>query len=223
MGTTYEKNLAIREQQDGSTKRALQERNRAYLLIVGLMAVIIIMAIALVLLLPLKTLVPVIATIDENTHVTKVQVVTPEIIMGNEMYIRGELYQFIINCNSIDSGFRQRLSDLCRLHATKDVAQQYDQEISPENPLNPYYLIGNTGKRDVDVTGVNILDMKAGLGQVTYKTITKKPGAAPVTEYWTATLRYKFTGHPVGINDRLENPLGFAVYAYRKDQELARN
>lgn len=220
---TYKDDPATKQRQEAGTNQLRHERNRAYLLIVILLGVIIVQALAIIAIMPLKTVVPAIATIDENSHVVKVQVMDAETMMTNESLISSELHQFIINCNSVDEAFRQHLSDLCRLHATPEVAKQYDSEFSPENSQNPYYLLGANGKRTVTITGVNLLDKEKGLGQVTYRTFTEKAGSAATTEYWTATLRYTFTGLPLRIKDRWENPLGFAVTAYRKDQELSRN
>lgn len=220
---TYQSDPTTRTRQEAGTNQLRHERNRAYLLIVILLGVIVAQALAILFIMPLKTVVPAIATIDENSHVTKVQVVNVETMLSNESLISSELHQFITNCNTVDETFRQRLSDLCRLHATPEVARQYDGEYSPENPQNPYYLLGAKGKRSVVITAVNLLDKDKGLGQVTYRTVTEKAGSAPTTEYWTATLRYTFTGLPLSIGDRWENPLGFAVTAYRKDQELSRN
>jgi type IV secretion system protein VirB8 len=44
-------------------------------------------------------------------------------------------------------------------------------------------------------------------------------GAAGQAAYWVAVLQYRFVGNPASLEDRLTNPLGFQVVAYRRDQE----
>jgi len=217
---TYQGDEATKKQQEGGTNTFKLQRNRAYLFIGLLLVAVISQALALAALMPLKTVVPAIATIDANGHVLKVQIVAPETITAHESVIHNELYEYVVNCNTIDANFRQRFSDLCHLHSTLEVAKQYDEEIAPDNPNNPYYLVGQNGKRNVIVTGISLLNNDTG--QVTFKTEIIAPGAEPKTEYWTQILRFRFTGKPLALADRWENPLGFAVTATHKNQELSR-
>jgi type IV secretion system protein VirB8 len=36
---------------------------------------------------------------------------------------------------------------------------------------------------------------------------------------WVSVIRYRFTGEPMSMEERLVNPLGFQVVRYRRDQE----
>jgi type IV secretion system protein VirB8 len=38
---------------------------------------------------------------------------------------------------------------------------------------------------------------------------------------WQAVVSFRFTGQPMRMEDRLLNPLGFQVTAYRRDAETA--
>lgn len=40
-----------------------------------------------------------------------------------------------------------------------------------------------------------------------------------VTRHWIAVVRYRYTDTPATNEWRFENPLGFQVYDYRRDQE----
>jgi type IV secretion system protein VirB8 len=135
--------------------------------------------------------------------------------------IHNELHQYAIHRNTVDPMDRQRLADRVHLHSSQEVGREYDFEMSADNPGNPYYLVGPNGKRTVEVTGISLLNRETG--QVSFKTVTRKSGSEPKTEFWTAIVRFTFTGKPLALNDRWENPLGFAVTAYRRDQELSRN
>jgi type IV secretion system protein VirB8 len=100
------------------------------------------------------------------------------------------------------------------------VARQYDQETSPDNTNNPYYQLGQSGRRYPKITGITPLSKDAY--QVAFQLITEKPGASAQTDYYTGLVRFTFTLKPLALGDRWENPLGFAATAYRKDQELSR-
>ncbi|CAJ3904696.1 Type IV secretion system protein VirB8 [Burkholderia pseudomallei] len=217
---TFLGDASTRQAQLGGSNKLKQERNRAYLFIALLLFVIGGLASALTVLANIHTVVPVVSVIDANGHVTKQQVVNRETITGQESFVQSQVYDFIMYCNTFDPNWRQRFADLCRLHSTQAVAAQYDAETSPDNPNNPYYQLGEGGRRYPKVTGITSLGKDAY--QVSFQSITEKPGSPSQTEYYTALVRYTFTFKPLALGDRWENALGFAATAYRKDQELSR-
>jgi type IV secretion system protein VirB8 len=204
----------------GGSNRLKQERNRAYLFICLLMLIIGGLASAVTVLANIHTVIPVVSVIDGNGHVVKQQLVNAETITGQESFVQAQVYDFIMYCNTFDPAWRQRFDDLCRLHSAPVVASQYDAETSPDNPNNPYYLIGAGGRRYPKITGITSLGKDAY--QVSFQSITEKPGGPPKTDYYTALVHYTFTFKPLALGDRWENALGYATTAYRKDQELSR-
>ncbi|WP_430504827.1 VirB8/TrbF family protein [Ralstonia pseudosolanacearum] len=217
---TFLGDASTRSTQLGGSNKLKQERNRAYLFIALLLFVIGGLASAVTVLANIHTVVPVVSVIDANGHVTKQQVVNKETITGQESFVQSQVYDFIMYCNTFDPNWRQRFADLCRLHSTQAVAAQYDAETSPDNPNNPYYQLGQGGRRYPKVTGITSLGKDAY--QVSFQSITEKPGSPSQTEYYTALVRYTFTFKPLALGDRWENSLGYATTAYRKDQELSR-
>jgi len=204
----------------GGLNRLKQERNRAYLLIALLLLVIGGLTSAVTVLAHIHTVIPVVSVIDANGHVVKQQLVSPETITGQDAFVQSQVYDFIMYCNTFDPDWRQRFADLCRLHSTQAVAALYDKETSAENPNNPYYQIGLGGRRYPKITGITSLGKDAY--QVSFQSVTEKPGSAPKTDYYTALVQSTFTFKPLALGDRWENALGYATTAYRKDQELSR-
>ncbi len=204
----------------GGSNKLKQERNRAYLFIGLLLFVVGGMASAITVLANIHTVIPVVSVIDANGHVIRQQVVNAETITGQESFVQSQVYDFIMYCNTFDPAWRQRFSDLCRLHSTQAVATQYDAETSPDNANNPYYQIGSGARRYPKITGITSLGKDAY--QVSFQSITEKAGSTPKIDYYTALVRYTITLKPLALGDRWENPLGFAATAYRKDQELSR-
>ncbi|MBS7776861.1 type IV secretion system protein [Acidovorax sp. CCYZU-2555] len=197
-----------------------QERNRAYLLIALLLLALGGLASAVAVLAQIHTVIPVVSVIDANGHVVKQQVVSPEAIAAQDAFVQSQVYDFIMYCNTFDPDWRQRFADLCRLHSTQAVAAFYDRETSADNPDNPYYQLGVGGRRYPRITGITSLGKDAY--QVSFQSITEKPGSPPKTDYYTALVQSTFTFKPLALGDRWENALGYATTAYRKDQELSR-
>lgn len=215
---TFTGDKATQQQQLDGTNRLTLERNRYYLVNVVLLVLVALLVVAVMVLSNLKTVIPVIAVMDANGHVIKQQVVNSETISGLDSFVQNQVYDFIMACNTFDPDFRQHYADLCHARSSQDVANQYDAEIAPENTNNPYYVIGKNAKRYPKITSItNIADHTY---QVAFQSITAKQGVDVKTEYFTATIRYMITSQPLAIENRWENPLGFGVTSYRKDQEL---
>lgn len=217
---TFKHDSETQAVQLGGSNKLKQERNRAYLFIVLLLICIAGLTSAVTVLSVIHTVIPVVSVIDAQGHVVKQEVVTPETITGQESFIRSQVYDFVMYCNTFDASWRQHFADLCRLQSTDTVAKEYDFETSPENPNNPYYQLGQNGKRYPKITGITALSKDAY--QVSFQSITEKPGTEQKIEYFTALVRFTFTYKPLALGDRWENPLGFVATSYRKDQELSR-
>lgn len=216
---TIQSDEKLSENLVGERTRLLMERNRAYLFSTFLTICIICMGFAVATLASIQTVIPVISVIDANGHVIKQEVVQKETIQSQESLIQSQIHDFITYCNTFDPAWRQRYSDLCRLHSSQEVADQYDREISPENPNNPYFLIGANGRRTPKITSISAIEKQAY--RVSFQSITEKTGSAPTTDYYTALVRFSFTNKPLALGDRWENALGFVATSYRKDQELS--
>ncbi|MGO4395878.1 VirB8/TrbF family protein [Variovorax sp. M-6] len=217
---TFRGDPATQAMQLGGTNKLKQERNRAYVAIVLLLLCVASLAFALTVFAKRHTFIPIITVQGPDGNTVRQTVVTPESIAGEESFVQSQVYAFVMACNTFDPAWRQRNADMCRLHATPQVASQYDAETSAENASNPYYQVGTGGRRFPRITGITSVGDKAY--QVAYQLITEKPGTESKTEYFTALVRYTFTFKPLALGDRWENPLGFAATAYRKDQEFSR-
>lgn len=195
-----------------------RQRNRAYQYLVIIMLSCFILSCAVWILATIHTVVPVIAVVDAQGHVVKQSIVSSEQWVGDERVVQSEIYNFIQHCNTYDPVWRQHYADLCRLHASTEVAKQYTQEISQVNGDNPYVRLGKDGRIYPKVTGIHRLDEQQF--QVSYQLVTEQSGSIIRTDYYRALISYAFTGQPLSLGDRWENALGFAVTAYRKEAEL---
>lgn len=216
---TFINDPVIQKNVMGSANKVKQERDRAYLLITFLIFLLSLSIFSNVVLAKIHTVIPVVSSIDANGHVITQQVVTKETITGMTSFIENQLHHFISVCNTFDPAWRQYYADMCHLYSTESVAKQYDLETAKDNSNNPYYLIGQSGRRYPKITAINPLEENAY--QVEFQSITEKPGSVAKIEYYTALVRTTFTFQPVALGDRWENPLGFAATSYSKNLKLS--
>ncbi|AKM33512.2 type VI secretion protein (plasmid) [Pandoraea faecigallinarum] len=185
---TFKGDVNTQSLQLGGSNKLKQERNRAYLFIGLLLLVVGGMASAITVLASIHTVIPVVSVMDANGHVLKQQVVDRETITAQESFVQSQVYDFIMDCNTFDPAWRQRFADLCRLHATPDVARQYDAETAAENPQNPTTWSGRGADVTPKITGITSLGKDAY--QVSFQSITEKaaPSRRPsTTPRWCAT------------------------------------
>ena len=58
----------------------------------------------------------------------------------------------------------------------------------------------------------------ASTGIVRFATV-EQSDTESIPRHWIAVVRYRYTDTPATNEWRFENPLGFQVYDYRRDQE----
>lgn len=205
----------------GFTEKAKTQRNRAYLLILLLIGLLVFSWAIIFSLAESRVVVPVITVIGANNRVVEQSIVGHESINAREAVVEEKINDFITHCNTFSPPNRQYLSDLCRLHSTPSVAAQYDAEIGPNNPNNPYLDLGENGQRVPRITDVTKF-AEDGY-RVEWESIVKRPGAEERIEYFSAIVRFVITKKPLKLGDRWVNGVGYATKSYVKTQALARN
>lgn len=216
---TFKDDQITQQEQLSGTNKLRQERDRSLLINIILVIAVVCLGGAIIVLSKLQTVIPVIAMIDANGHVVNEQVVDKYKVEEQDSFVQSQVYDFIAACNTFDPDWRQHFSDMCHVRSIPEVAKQYDVEISPDNAANPYYVIGKNGKRYPKIT--SITSVGDHTFRVAFRSITEKDSGELKTEYFTALIHYVFTNQPLAVENRWENPLGFAVTSYHKDQELA--
>lgn len=195
-----------------------KERNTAYFYCFLIVICCLCLSVVLVVLAKIHTVVPVIAVVDAHGHVIKQSTVSSEKMMADERVVESEIYNFITYCNTYDVAWRQHYADVCRLHASDDIAKHYTNEITQKNNNNPYQGLDKNSRIYPQINGIHRIAEQQY--EVAYQLITEKSGQVIKTDYFRAFIQYVFTGQPLVLGDRWENALGFAVTNYRKEREL---
>ncbi|MHB9376186.1 VirB8 family type IV secretion system protein (plasmid) [Pseudomonas amygdali pv. morsprunorum] len=211
--------IARRKRALGHAKTT-QERNRGYW-IVGFMGTgMIALALAVAVLADSKTFIPVVTVIDEHGEVLKQRVITKDNVNQEQAVIEKVLLDFIRSCNTFDPRRKQQLSDTCHIYLTPTTAREYEAEISPDNPVNPYAFLGENDWVEAQPVRMNKIGDEY---QIAFKSTHHKWGdkEAKVTSY-LATVKVAHTLVPRELGDRWENPFGTLATLYRKSEEISR-
>lgn len=220
MDKTFKNDEELRRKTLREQQKIKQERNRS-LFLNGAQAIsLVALACAVYVLSDLHTVIPVVATVGADGEVLKMRVIDKDNVGAEDALIEADLYDFVNACNTFDPRRRQVLSDTCHLYSTPEVARQYEQEISPDNPANPYATLGEKEWIDGRAYAIN----KVGdVYQVSFTSYFHQAGKNElIATNYTANVKLAHTLQPRKLGDRWVNPLGTVITVYRKNEELSR-
>lgn len=220
MDRTFKNDEETRRQHLVEARKVKQERNRA-IFFRGLDAIAILgLSIAVVVLSDIHTVIPVVTVIGADGEVLKQRIVDKNNVTAEESLIEADLYTFINACNTFDPRSKQEMSDLCHLFSSPEVARQYEKEISPDNPDNPYAHLSEKSWISAQAYGITKL---GDIYQIAFDSnYHETPTSKVVTTKYVATVKITHTLKPRRLGDRWVNPLGSVVTSYRKNEELSR-
>lgn len=176
-------------------------------------------ALALVALAPIKTVVPYTVMVDRTTGFVQVlegrhpQTVKPQTALTQSM-----LAQYVIARESFAiDGIAAQYGKVA-LWSGEAARRDYLALMPIGNPMSPLNVYPRSSL--VTTTVSSVTPTGQDTAQVRFMTERRDQGQGTVVRNWyAAQLRYRFTGEPMSLEDRLSNPLGFQVIEYRRDQE----
>lgn len=220
MDKTLKKDEIARRKRQLENKKVKQERNRGYFLNAAFAVALLGSAIAIAFLAETKTFINVVTVIGADGEVLKQRTVTKDNVDKEQAIIEGVLFDFIRACNTFDPRRKQQLSDTCHTYMTRNVAVEYEKEISPDNPRNPYAMLGENDWIEAQPKRMNKIGDEY---QVMFLSTNHKWGdKEPTVISYLATIKVDHTMIPRQLGDRWENPFGTLATLYRKSEELSR-
>jgi len=106
--------------------------------------------------------------------------------------------------------------DLAQLLSTGAAARDLVDLYSPANPKNPVRLYGRHTLISISIKSVQFPNRRTAI--VRFST-TQSGQTNTIVSHWTSLLRFRYTNAPMKNEWRFDNPLGFQVTDYRRDQE----
>lgn len=176
-------------------------------------------ALALVALAPLKTVVPYTVMVDKATgYSTVIDGTHPQVLKPQAALTQSMLAQYVVARETFDI---TTIADQYRkigLWSEGEARTEYLGLMPLTNPQSPMNLYPRSAIVTVTVDSVALIGPDTA--QVRFVTDRRDgPTAASTRTAYVAQIRYRFAGEPLAMDDRLVNPLGFAIAHYRRDQE----
>lgn len=196
---------------------AMVTRNRYYFLAVlfGIVAAASVFAVSM--LTPLKQNVPFMIKINETTgYVGPVRRVDMTKYTPNEAMIEYFVSRYILARERVDARDVSIRHKEVQMLSNKTAAEKYVHWIK-KSPRSPLRIYKKDETRSVYITAMNHLNTNAV--HVEFET-TDTLRKTTQKRYWAAVLDFEFVNLPEDNEFRFDNPLGFQVTNYRKDQKV---
>jgi type IV secretion system protein VirB8 len=210
---------------DGATwERDIARRNRnsraLAWIVAAVMTVVAVGALGtLALLVPLKTYEPYMVVVDKTTGFVEVKRPMAEgPLTQDEAVTTFNVVRYIKARETYDPKALKDNFDLAQLLATGDAARELTQIYSPANSGNPVKLFGSNTAIAVTIKSVTFPNNRTALARFSTE---EKSSTNIITRNWVSLVRFRYTSAPMRNEWRFDNPLGFQVLEYRRDQETA--
>ncbi|MCJ9720010.1 type IV secretion system protein [Agrobacterium sp. SHOUNA12C] len=170
-------------------------------------------------LLPLKSFDVVVLEVDKTTGYVEASRPLQERgdLTQNEAVTRANIVRFIRARETYDpKGLRDNF-DLASLYSTGKAAADLANAYSGANLANPVKVYG--ANTTVSVFVKSVIFLNDNTAAVRFSMTRSGTSGPTVTDHWVANVRFKYTSEPMRNDWRFDNPLGFQVTEYRRDQE----
>ncbi|WP_296706044.1 VirB8/TrbF family protein [Rhodoblastus sp.] len=208
--------------------RRLELSRNAWRIVAALLGLALVAGLALLWqLVPLKSMEVVTLLVDKATGFVEVARPLEEggPISEREAVTQANIVRYIRARETYDPPALRDNFELASLLSAGQASKDLAEEFSPSNPANPMKLWSATGRTRVYVESVNFLTNgwmqnpgSPATAAVRFMT-TRTTERENIIEHWAANVRFRYTKTPMKNQWRFDNPLGFQVIEYRRDQE----
>jgi type IV secretion system protein VirB8 len=172
---------------------------------------------ALVMALPLKSYEPYMIVVDRSTGFVEVKrPIAQDPLNPDEAITMFNVVRYVRSRETYDPRALKDNFDLAQLLSTGDAQRELTEIFSPGNPNNLVKLYGANTVVAVTIKSVTFPNTRTAL--VRFSTEEKR-STGLATRHWQSLVRFRYTSAPARNEFRFENPLGFQVLEYRRDQE----
>ncbi len=194
-------------------------RRTAWIVAIVMIVVCAAQAAAIAIMLPLKEVVPYTVLVDRQTgYIETARGVKIGDLAEDQAIVESMLAQYVLSRETFDPADFVERYDRVALWSLGSARDQYvaQYQSGADNVLADIRP-GTTVK--VIVKKIEVLSKDTA--RVRFETQRRDTGADPVRFDWQSVVSFRFTGQPMKMEDRLMNPLGFQVTAYRRDSETS--
>ncbi|RWG15702.1 MAG: type VI secretion protein [Mesorhizobium sp.] len=199
-------------------KRAKRSSRIAWFFALAFAGIAALSLLAIVLMLPLKSFEPYLVEVDRNTGSIEVKsgLTRPTNLTEQEAVTQANVVRYVRSREGYDPYAIEENFGIAALLSTRDAARELQALYSAANPQNPAKVYGKLKRVLVDIKSVSFPNSSTAI--VRFST-TEKSETEATDRHWISVVRFRYTDTPIKNEWRFENPLGFQVYDYRRDQE----
>lgn len=184
-------------------------------------ATALLLALALVLLVPLKSVQPYVVTVDRQSGAVEVaSTLRNGKLTENESVIQAELANYVRTRETFDATDLAASYRRVQLHSSSDVRSAYVALMAAANPASPLRTLSPGDTIKVRIKSVSLLARGSGLVRFDAER-SSADGRIVDTRAYVSAIAFGFSGRPLRLEDRFDNPLGFVATRYRRDSEGA--
>jgi type IV secretion system protein VirB8 len=199
-------------------KRAKRSRALAWFVTTIFGGVTLLALFTLVMLVPLKSFEPYIVVVDKNTGYLEVKsgLTRPSNLTENQAITQANIVRYIRAREGYDPFAISDNFAIAALLSTGSAARELQELFSSANTRNPAKVYGRATRVTTEIASVTFPNSSTGIVRFSTAEVSETD---TVTRHWIAVVRFRYTDTPATNEWRFENPLGFQVYDYRRDQE----
>lgn len=203
---------------EDETWRALRRSRSiawAIAFLAGLIAILTLTA--LTQLIPLKSFEPYVIAVDRTTGFLEVvRALKPGDLREDEAVTVANIVRYIRARETYDPRLIKDNFDLAQLLSTDAAARDLAELYAPSNLRSPDRVHGRETVISVTVKSVSFLNQRTA--SVRFQT-DERTGQSLTSRHWVGVVRFRYAQAPMRNEWRFDNPLGFQVIEYRRDQE----
>ncbi len=201
---------------------AEQRMRRLVMVAAGVAASIaVILAITIMLLVPLKTVQPYVVTVDRQSGAVEVATtLSGGKLTENEAVIQAELANYVRTRETFDATDLATDYRRVQLRSSPDVRRAYVAQMAADNPNSPLRSLSPGDTVAIRIKSVSLLSVGTALVRYDAERSTAG-GSIKDSRAYVSAISFGFSNKPLRLEDRFDNPLGFAVTRYRRDAEGA--
>ncbi|WP_431323419.1 virB8 family protein [Rhizobium sp. YTU87027] len=199
-------------------RKAKRSRTLAWFVTAIFGGITLLSLVALVMLLPLKSFEPYIVEVDKNTGYLEVKsgLTRPANLTAQQAVTQANIVRYIRSREGYDPYAIEQNFGIAALLSTGNAARELQDLFSAANAKNPAKVYGKAKRVTTEIASVTFPNGSTGIVRFATSEVSDTD---TITRHWIAVVRYRYTDTPTPNEWRFENPLGFQVYDYRRDQE----
>src|SRR5690606_12767072 len=199
-------------------KRAKRSARVAWFFSIVFAGIALLSLLAVVLMLPLKCFELYVVTVDQTTGYIEVKsgLTRPANLTEQQAITQANIVRFIRAREGYDPYAITENFGIAALLSADQAARELQTLYSSANAQNPTRVYGRLKRVLVDIKSVTFPNVSTAI--VRFST-NERSDTEAIVRHWISVVRFRYTDTPTRNEWRFENPLGFQVYSYRRDQE----